>query len=148
MAKKTEAAAANKLPNNDTLIDTTLETPTEVDGEKVVGYPKTIHILFNKDVMEFANQYRDALYTARGIPFDMNAITPADILALVVANQSGMKKAITSDEAVRRAKQIYSKWAEIADQHSWTLAILYDNELDHQPRPYPPAAEKKFAPGI
>jgi hypothetical protein len=132
------------IPLNTTeLIDLWMTVP----NEDAPGYPDKLHLLFNRDAVEFSTQYRDALYVARGIPFSTDNITPADIMSLVVASTAGKKIAMKSEEAVRRAKQIYERWAEQAERDSWTLAILYDNEFDFQPKPFSDV-KPKVAPGL
>lgn len=124
-----------------TLIDINLEVspPTK-------GLPKKLHIVFDRKAVEYSEVYRDALYVSRGLPFNVEEVGPTDILTILVANTMGAKGKLSSNDAVRRAQGHYKRWMDAADKDAWTLAILYDNKLDHQPTSYPPPAEPP--PGI
>jgi len=124
-----------------TLIDINLEVspPTK-------GLPEKLHVMFDRNAVEYSEQYRDALYVSRGLPFNVEEVGPTDILTILVANTMGAKGALSSNDAVRRAQGHYKRWMDAADKDAWTLAILYNNTFDHQPTSYPePAAPP---PGI
>lgn len=124
-----------------TLIDINLEV-----SPKTEGLPETLHVMFDRNAVEYSEQYRDALYVSRGLPFNVEEVGPTDILTILVANTMGAKGALSSNDAVRRAQGHYKRWIDAADKDAWTLAILYDNVFTHQPTSYPEPA--KPPPGI
>lgn len=124
-----------------TLIDINLEVTPKTDG-----FPEILHVLFDRNAVEYSEQYRDALYVSRGLPFSVDEVGPTDIMTILVANTMGAKGALSSNDAVRRAQGHYKRWIDAADKDAWTLAILYDNTFTHQPTSYPEPA--KPPPGI
>ena len=97
--------------------------------------PAKIHILFDKDTRDFAEQYVSALHRSRSIPFNPNNIPVTDPLALVVAN---IFRISDGNEAIRRAAGYYEQWGYECQKNGWVLALLEDNDFVNEPTPYPP----------
>lgn len=119
------------------VVDVTIDTP---EG----AYPPKIRLLLNRNVIKMAEQYKDALFVSRHIPFNMNAIPISDPIAMIVGTQYH----ISGNEAVMQAQNWYSEWAAEAEREAYTLAMLADpmNVFTNEPLPYPP--QENPPPGI
>ena len=109
-----------------TIIDDWVDTP-----EGTV--PTKIHILFDKNTREFAEQYTSALHISRNIPFNLSTIPMTDPLALLISN---LFRLTDGAEAIQKARGYYEQWAYEATKHGWILALLEDNEFINKPEDY------------
>ena len=116
-----------KKKENTILVDIKLDAP-----EGFPGVPETIHFKVDVKAMQFARQYTDMLYVVRKIPFDLSKLTAADPIALMSANQMGLK----GDVAVSMARQWYMQWQSEAENDALMLAFLHDNKFEFDPQPY------------
>lgn len=108
------------------LVDTTIDAP---EGAS----PVKLHILLDKTVVGYAEKYKNALMSARGIPQNQTAIPISDPVAVFYVQQR-----FPADAAIREAISTYQRWAYQADQEGWILALLYDNVFSGTPEPYEP----------
>lgn len=122
-------------PKTFTLVDAWVDTPEGTTPEK-------IHILLNRKVVNFAEQYKRALINVRSIPPNRSTVTAADPIALVYM-QNGYK----AEEAIRAAIGTYEQWENEADQEAWILALTFDNVFTAEPEPYDPDDSDK-PPGV
>jgi len=130
-----------------TLIDIWLDVPKEgLEPELVKDYPDSLHLLFDRSAVEYAEQYRDALMMSRSLPFSLENVGVTDVLTLVIANTMNAKGKLVAQDAIRRAQATYQRWITQVEKEGWTLAILYDNIVTNEPTEYP--TPKPPAPGI
>lgn len=106
--------------------------------------PEKLHILLNSKFKSIADQYKNALFMARGIPFSQSLITLADPVALTYSKL--LVDEIPDDKeraarAITMAMSTYERWADEAEKESWSLAMLTDNVFSNAPLPYPPQEE-------
>jgi hypothetical protein len=119
---------ANTKPEVTKIVDEWVDAPEGM-------FPPRLHILFDKDTRDFADQYVSALHTSRNIPFNINSIPVTDRIALLVANVFRIQD---GNEVIRKAVSYYEKWAYEAQKHGWILALLENNEFTNVPTPYEP----------
>ena len=119
--------ATQDKPARATIVDKYIDTPEGIDG------PEKIHILLDSRTMKIAGQYQDALFVARGVPFNLATVSISDPLALLIASQNPKLK---GNDVVRQAQAWYEQWQQAAEQDSWALALLADNKLTNEPTPY------------
>ena len=96
------AKAVTKSPAN--IVDTYVEMP---EGSN----PSKIHLLLNRKVVKFADQYKNALFSARGIPHNMATIAISDRLSVLFVQYG-----YTANAAIQEAIATYQRWANDADQ--------------------------------
>lgn len=113
-------------PENTAIIDEWVDAP---EGSK----PEKLHILFNANAREFADQYSSVLHISRQIPFNISAVPMSDPLCLIIARLYNLTE---GDKARQIAISHYEKWSYDAQRHAWILALLEDNEFVNTPTPY------------
>jgi len=123
---------------NTKLIDEWVEMP---EGST----PAKIHIVFNRDTRDWADQYTSALHISRDIPFNLSTIPVTNPLALII---SRMFHITDGNVAVQQAKGYYESWAYDALKHGWILALLEDNDFFSQPEPYEEERQPRGLPMI
>src|SRR5688572_9756823 len=84
-------------------------------------------------VMKQARKIIDELLVSRRIPFDQDAISIGDPLALIIAHQ---KTHLDGNEAVHEASETYKRWAREAQGDAFMVAMTMYNELHNTPTPY------------
>lgn len=101
----------------------------EVDGGEIV-------ISASANIVEIAKLYQDKLMASRGIPIDVDNMTPRDPRWKVVAETMQWLK--TNQQRADYLSKFYSSLADEARQESYLLAMFADkqNAFNNEPTPY------------
>ena len=121
----------------DSFIDVYVQAP---EG----AVPEKLHIVLNTKFKGVAEQYKNALYVSRGIPFNMLTVVITDPLAMTftkLLEGDIPDSTARAQAALSMTIQTYERWAAEAEQEAWSLAMLADNAFTSEPTPYEPAEE-------
>lgn len=111
--------------------------------------PAKLHIVLNKKFKGYADQYKNALFLARGIPFSQSTVAMTDPLAMIYSRSLETEEPDDkkrAQRAIQMAIGTYNRWAEKAEEEAWTLAMLTDNIFTGDPEPY--EDESESLPGL
>jgi hypothetical protein len=109
------------------LIDVRIPIPNDTE--------KTFHIELSAKTMNRAKKIIDELILARHIPYDPDAISIGDPLALIISQMKG-KRDRAGDNAVLEASETYKRWMRDAQSDGFTVAMTASNELTNEPTAY------------
>jgi hypothetical protein len=136
----------------------TIETPIEQENQQMLSSVIFDEVLTSSKgwslrvlvdlarIQDDADRYEDQLRFSRGIPFNLDTLTPFDPLCIYVAtNMTWMK----SEDVVNAARQHYQKLISEAQRDSIILATIAspDNRLVLDPQPYM-EPEDEALPGL
>lgn len=124
---------------NNVLFDVTLNAPDNLK-------PEQVRIVLDSKTRNYQEQYADQLHLSRNVPFNVNALTVADVLVVYFLQKPHIRSAEQpATIAMMAARQTYEQWANDIQQESWVMALLAHNEFQTDPTPY---EDDDVAPGL